>query len=182
MPLTITRPTLDLPQVQIQSVPQMVEEMATLASDALKSYTPNRGKIGRLQPAVSNKQPIANGWGVGGPIGKNGLLPDPSAAPKGMILEFLLNHPEYMKRNKGRGRRRAFPMAWHYLPREAKDLLREERNSGMYQSGAPAAPYWLIAEEGMERVGVPARLYLRNSHSTITRAVPLVRKKYEGKL
>lgn len=73
-------------------------------------------------------------------------------------------------------------MAWWHLPKEAKELLRDERKMGLYDSGAPAAPYWLIAEEGMSRVGVPARRYLINSRLAIRRGVPLVERKHTSKI
>lgn len=182
MPLTITRPTLDLPQVKIKPAAEaMVTEQAELAQSVLRSYTPNRWK-GLLYQAVGNMEPIPNGWGVGGPMGKRGLLPPPQAAPKGIISQFLEAHPKYATRNRGKGRRQAFPRAWHHLPREAQELLRDERMRGRYDSGAPAAPYWLIAEEGMSRVGVPARRYLINSRLAIRRGVPLVERKHTSKI
>ena len=179
MPLRITRPTRDLKHVAVNIKPKADElccELADLAQGALQSYTPNRWKK-LLYKAVSNRDRIPGGYGVGGPVGPTGLLPDPSPAPRGVISEFLLHHPEFATRNSGKGRHRSFPMAWRHLSKEAKETLRDERLAGMYHSGAPAAPYWLIAEEGMENVGVPARYYLRNSRLAVQRAVPLVTSK-----
>ena len=179
MPLTITRPALDVPEVRSKlrvETDNILEEQATLARDVLRSYTPDRWK-GYLHTAVGIMDKIPGGYGVGGPLGRDGLLPNPRSAPRGIIAEFLAAHPEYATRNRGRGRHRSFPQAWKHLPREARELLRDERKRGMYQSGAPAAPYWLIAEEGMERVGVPARYYLRNSRLAISRSVPTIARR-----
>ena len=176
MPLQITRPRLGLEHVKQNVRPkaqQLTGDLADLAQGSLQSYTPNKWKK-LLYKAVSNKGRIRGGWGVGGPLGPNGLMPTPMTAPRGTIAQFLMNHPEYAKRNRGKGRRRSFPMAWWHLPKEAKELLRDERLAGMYHSRAPAAPYWQIAEEGMERVGVPARYYIQNSRAAIERAVPML--------
>lgn len=179
MPLRIVRPTRDLKYVAANLEPksrQLCRDLADLAQGALQSYTPNRWKK-LLYKAVGNVGQIPGGFGVGGPTGANGLLPDPQPAPRGVIAEFLLRHPEFATRNRGKGRRRSFPQAWRHLSREAKEVLRDERLSGMYHSGAPAAPYWMIAEEGMERVGVPARHYLENSQAAVQRAVPMVSRR-----
>jgi len=172
MPLQITRPTRDIGHIKVSSqADNLCNDLADLAQGALQSYTPNRWKK-LLYKAVSAKAKIQGGYGVGGPTGPNGLLPDPVPAPRGVIAEFLLHHPEYATRNSGKGRHRSFPMAWKHLPREAKELLRDERLAGMYHSLSPSVPYWLIAEGGMESVGVPARNYLKNSRASVQKAVP----------
>lgn len=176
MPLHISRPTRG-PKFTAANVKpksrELIRDLADLAQGALQSYTPNRWKK-LLYQAVSNTGAIPGGIGVGGPVGPTGPLPDPSPAPRGVIAEFLAHHPEFATRNRGKGRHRSFPMAWRHLSREAKETLRDERLTGMYRSGAPSAPYWLIAEGGMEEVGVPARYYLRNSRAAVQRAVPML--------
>jgi len=185
MPLQITRPTRDIGHIKVSSqADNLCNDLADLAQGALQSYTPNRWKR-LLYKAVSAKAKIQGGYGVGGPTGPNGLLPDPVPAPKGMIADFLHRHPEFLPENRlrsgvetSRNRRqyvrkgKPFPKAWSSLPREAKELLKEERLAGMYHSLAPSAPYWLIAEGGMESVGVPAINYLRNSRGAVQKAVP----------
>lgn len=181
MPLTITRPDKSLKQIAASldsRANEACRELADLAQGSLQSYTPNKWKK-LLYEAVSTHESIPGGYGVGGPVGPTGLLPDQQPAPRGTIAEFLLHHPEFATRNRGKGRRRSFPQAWRHLSREARETLRDERLSGMYRSGAPAAPYWMIAEEGMESVGVPARHYLKNARAAVQRAVPMVTKRLE---
>jgi hypothetical protein len=197
MPLQVTRPAIPEDQVARNlgsKAKTFVEDCADLAKWSLQSYTPNRWKQ-LLYGAVSTTGDIPGGKGVGGPLGRGGKLPDPTAAPRGTIAEFLHRHPEFLPQNRlrggqevGRGRRiyvakgRSFPKAWWHLPTEAKAMLRDERKQGMYRSGAPAAPYWLIAEEGMTYTGVPARYYLRNSRAAVNRAVPMVEARTIGTL
>jgi hypothetical protein len=176
VPLQITRPDRDLVYVATAIIPragELVDELADLAQGSLRAYTPNKWKK-LLYKAVGTKERIPGGWGVGGPTGPSGLLPDPSPSPRGVIAEFLMNHPEFATRNSGKGRHRSFPLAWRHLSQEARETLRDERLGGMYHSMAPAAPYWLIAEEGLGHTGVPARYYLRNSREAVSRAVPML--------
>lgn len=90
-----------------------------------------------------------------------------------------------MNRNKGAGRHRSFPKAWWHLSPGCRDMLEAERKSGMYNSGAPAAPYWLIAEHGSASqyssvdTGVPARYYLQNSRMSVDMGVPMITAKVD---
>lgn len=196
MPLVISRPAQGLEQVatNLRSRSyELTDELASLAQGAVRSYTPNHWKR-LLYKAVGNKAHIPGGHGVGGPLGRGGLLPDPRPAPRGTIAEFLVRHPEFVTRPRLKEgqpytpRGRSFPRAWQHLPVEARELLKNERLAGMYRSGAPAAPYWLIAEHGSGEgvtsvdVGVPARYYLRNSRAAVERGVPLVTRRVLGML
>jgi hypothetical protein len=183
MSLRILRPQrpLDVVGAELKSRAEgMVDAMATIAQDTLAANTPNRWK-GYLYKAVTNRERIPGGHGVGGPVGPGGLLPEKKAAPNGVISAFLARHPEYVTRN--RGGHRDFPYAWWYLPLEAKKKLRDERMAGDYGFPTPTAPYWIIAEKGSASadassrdVGVPAIRYLEKSRPAIESGVEQLAK------
>lgn len=189
MRFTISYPSKPLEGLKVAlplRASELVNDLATLAQGAAKSYTPDKWK-GLLYKNVSNRGPIPGGQGVGGPLGAEGMLPDPRPAPKGIIAQFLMDNPQYVTKarlvdNRYIPRGKTWPMAWHHLPPEAKEKLKNERLRGNYQSRFPASPYWLIAEEGMGRVGVPARRNIQNASAAIARAVAMVERRTLGGL
>jgi hypothetical protein len=170
MPLIINRPGFPPENVLthlVVDVDSMLFELAKTAQSSLQAYTPNRWK-GYLYKAVSVLDEIPDGYGVGGPIGQGGLLPEPSSARKNTISDFLEEHDEF--RTSGNVPKN---MAWWYLPPEGKRKLKQERMGGKYGGMPERAPYWLIAEYGSTAgissvdTNVPALEYIRKSRADV---------------
>ena len=170
MPLVINRPGYPpenvLRHIRVDT-DRMCSELAQTARQALQAYTPNRWK-GYLYRAVSTIAKIPDGYGVGGPVGPGQPLPDPQAAPRGTIRDFLREYPEYRT-----GERIPQGMAWWHLPKAGKVKLKEERMAGRFGGDPPRAPYWLIAEYGSTAgitavyTGVRPIEYIRRSRADV---------------
>lgn len=54
-------------------------------------------------------------------------------------------------------------LAWHYLTREAKTLLLQERLRGRFGGTPGKAPYWMIQEEGNAGASVEPLFYIKKA-------------------
>jgi len=151
----------------VVSVDSMLFELAQTAQTSLQAHTPNRWK-GYLYRAVGVLDKIPDGYGVGGPVGPGGPLPEPTSAPGGTIKEFLKAYPQFRI-----GGNVPKNLAWWYLSREGKIKLKEERMGGKFGGKPPNAPYWLIAEYGSTAgvssvdTNVPALEYIKKSRAEV---------------
>ena len=54
-------------------------------------------------------------------------------------------------------------LAWWYLSYEARRLLDQKREEGLYGGIPGKAPYWMIQEEGNAGAEIQAQFYLKNT-------------------
>jgi hypothetical protein len=54
-------------------------------------------------------------------------------------------------------------LAWWYLSREARQLLRQERRQGRFGGQPGKAPYWYVQEHGNVNANLRARFYIRRA-------------------
>jgi hypothetical protein len=76
-------------------------------------------------------------------------------APSGTISAFLEDYPQYRRSFKVPAR-----MAWWALPLEARTVLAQARESGLYGGIVGKSPYWVQQEEGMSSVGIEPRKFI----------------------
>lgn len=162
--------------------------LATMVMDSqavIRSNAPNLSglmtrNLTTATPVVPTQGGLHAGLGDRGIVGK-----EDDSAPRGVIKQFLADHPEFKigrdkKRKKkqkptggrslGLGERvqQEFQFdkrkAWAYLPTEAKVLLAQARQEGEYGGKAGASPYFFQQEGSLDNWAGGA--YAANIHPT----------------
>lgn len=123
--------------------PAILDDLAQALARYLQVQHPPMDRSYALRHAVSVIGPVESspeGMAIG--VGDQRLLGNPDQRTEGTLRAFYDAHPEVPRKS-----------AWKYLPRWAKELLRDEREAGFfggpsYRVGGPARYYYVQSGEG----------------------------------